>query len=90
MQDLPLSWWMVVRFCPYCSGAGSDGEGRDCLQCEGTGDLFGSYLKAAHRLGQEDALFFLRSLHGHAQAALEGAQTSAEDTSAIKRRLGLK
>jgi len=93
VQDLPLSWQMAMRYCPWCSGTGKWVQNAeresDCLHCGGTGDMFGFLLREAFKLGQEDALFCLRSLREHAEQALGSVKTSGDDIKAIKERLGV-
>lgn len=78
-----------MRFCPYCSGTGTRDEGRECPECEGSGNLFGVFVRAAYRLGQEDGLRKLRSVHAAAEHALTHAATDGDDMRALLVRLGV-
>lgn len=87
-SPLPLAWKAALKDCPFCAGLGSS-EGRDCLQCEGTGNLFRTYLRSAYRLGIDDGLLRLRSLHRHAESALQGAEGDSVNEASMLLRLGL-
>lgn len=88
-DGLPLAWQAALRYCPFCSGTGSVEDGRECLNCEGSGDLFGAYLRAAYKLGQEDALFLLRRVRDTAMRASELADERDPDVRLLKTRLGV-
>lgn len=85
---LPVAWQAAMRFCPFCSGTGQR-AGRDCIQCEGTGNLFRTYIRAAYRLGQEDGLHRLRGLREHAEKALQATQEDKGSEASMLLRLGL-
>lgn len=88
-DGLPVAWRMALRYCPHCSGTGQAIEGRDCLYCEATGDLFGVLLRAAYRMGQEDSAQLVRGLHQHTVQAVERLQVDGGDIRHLKWRLNV-
>ena len=46
--------FFVLRNCPFCSGTGREDE-RECLRCDGSGDLLGALLLRAYDAGVRDA-----------------------------------
>jgi hypothetical protein len=87
-SHLPSAWRAAVRCCPFCAGLGTD-EGRDCIYCEGTGDLMGTLLRQAYTLGRADALHHLAKVREYVESAERLARENEIDVRELKRSMGL-
>lgn len=88
-DGLPAKWRLALSTCPYCSGLGTE-DGRDCLPCEGSGDLLGTMLLDAYTRGVGHVTARAREIHVVRRAAIRQALDEKPSREQLKAAMGLR
>lgn len=90
LPGLPRAWRAAIARCPYCSGLGTEFDsGRDCVQCEGSGDLMATLLHSAFLRGRGQLVHHMREIEKVRKLAGERVRDEAPSPEELKRAMGL-